>query len=145
VDPLSILLDYADSFLGTPYIYGGKHRATGLDCSGFVCELLRSVGVLGFQENLNSQELYEKFEGNSCEYLSAAMAGNLLFFGPNVRQIDHVAMVRDRYRMIESAGGGEECTSIEVANQKGAGVRHRPIDYRKDFLLFCRVNYRWPS
>jgi len=39
------ILDEADSYIGTPYIYGGTTRM-GFDCSGYVMTVYSSVGIL---------------------------------------------------------------------------------------------------
>lgn len=40
------LADIAEKFFGTPYVWGGNDIETGMDCSAFVSECLRSVGKL---------------------------------------------------------------------------------------------------
>jgi len=44
---IEAMIRAADGMLGTPYVYGGGHGASGgLDCSGFVSAVLRSGGYL---------------------------------------------------------------------------------------------------
>lgn len=45
---IEAMIRAADGLLGTPYVYGGGHGASGggLDCSGFVSAVLRSGGYL---------------------------------------------------------------------------------------------------
>lgn len=44
---IEAMIREADSLLGTPYVYGGGHGASGgLDCSGFVSAVLRSAGFM---------------------------------------------------------------------------------------------------
>lgn len=42
---IQLILDEADSFIGTPYIYGGTTRM-GFDCSGYVMTVYSAVGIL---------------------------------------------------------------------------------------------------
>ena len=39
------VLDYAYSFLGTPYRWGGDDPLTGIDCSGLALEVLKAAGI----------------------------------------------------------------------------------------------------
>lgn len=48
------------SYLGTPYIWGGDDPS-GFDCSGFVIECLKSVGLLSENEDFTADGLYRKF------------------------------------------------------------------------------------
>ena len=43
--PYKALLTEAETWLGTPYIWGGTTKGIGADCSGFVQSLYKSVGI----------------------------------------------------------------------------------------------------
>lgn len=132
------LMQYAMSFLGVPYIWGGNNRLTGMDCSGLVCELLRSAGEIG-SEDLTAQGIYDKVHltGSHQAYLPGALA----FFGESVTKITHVGMLVDKYRMIEAGGGGRECLTVADAAKRGAMVRIRPLKSRKDLVAVIRPRY----
>ena len=132
------LLDYAMSFLGVPYIWGGNNRLSGMDCSGFVCELLRSAGEIG-PEDLSAQGIYDKLHLTGS--LDSYSPGSLAFYGQSVTQITHVGFLIDKYRIIEAAGGGRECDTFEEAKARGAMVRIRPIKYRKDLVAMVKPRY----
>lgn len=54
------LVTTALSYLGTPYIWGGDDPS-GFDCSGFVIECLKSVGLLSEKEDYTADGLYHLF------------------------------------------------------------------------------------
>lgn len=132
---VKILTDYAMSFLGVPYLWAGKSRLTGIDCSGFVEEILKSGGadVQGVQ---NAQAFFDLFKSNPCK----RQAGALAFYGTDVGHITHVALLLDAYRIIESAGGDHTTTNLDEAKRKSAMVRIRPLIHRPDLQAVL-----WPG
>lgn len=135
---MDILRQYAMSFLGTPYKFGGANRLTGLDCSEFVQELLRSVG-LDPPGDQSAQALFDHFSVNG-EWNRHGM-GSLVFFGENAKKITHVAMMLDQYRIIEAGGGRSDTTTLDAAKEKGAMVRVRHLSFRKDVVAVIRPRY----
>ncbi|MCM1292919.1 MAG: NlpC/P60 family protein [Bacteroides sp.] len=68
------LLREADSWIGTPYVYGGNDRQ-GVDCSGFVVEVFRnSSGIKLPRTSLQQQEFCATVDRESME------PGDLVFF-----------------------------------------------------------------
>lgn len=118
------LSDIAKMFFGIPYKWSGNNPTTGLDCSGLVCECLRSVGKLG-KTDLSAQMIYDKYvcASNSGEVRTDA----LLFFGKDCESISHIAIALDHEYMIEAGGEGR------IESDKGY-VRIRPIKNRSDYL-----------
>jgi cell wall-associated NlpC family hydrolase len=114
----------AMSFLGTPYVWGGNDITTGLDCSGMVCEVMRSTGKLG-NNDLNSQGLYNNFKHLAKS--SGIKRNSLLFFGASTDKITHVAIAIDKKFLIEAGGEGR------IESDKGY-VRIRPISNRSDLV-----------
>ena len=118
------LVDVALRFFGTRYDWGGNKPDEGFDCSGFVLEVMRSVG-LHDNRDFTSQQLYSLL---SREYVSTEPQRNaILFFGKNPVNITHVAIAIDSKLMLEAGGEGK------VSTNKGY-VRIRPISNRKDFI-----------
>lgn len=79
------MLDEIDSWMGTPYLYGGNSRS-GVDCSGFTQSVYRAAEIeiprtasqqAAAAENVNPSEL--KF-------------GDLLFFNTSGSGISHVGI-----------------------------------------------------
>lgn len=137
-------MSYAKSMLGIPYIYGGNTPLSGLDCSGLVCELLKSVGELGTMEDLSAQALFDKYHNGAGEWNRIA-PGSLVFYGESVAKISHVAMILDvsgTPRIIEAGHGTPAILTIEDAKKRGAFVRIRQMSYRKDLVAIIKPYYR---
>lgn len=118
---------YAMTFVGTPYKWGGEDPTLGYDCSGFVQELLSSVG-LDPPKDQTAQGLYNHFQTNG-EWNNIS-AGSLAFFGTSVLHVTHVAMLIDQYRMIEASGAQGKCH-----------VRVRTIKSRNDLVAVIKPRY----
>ena len=113
---------YGVNFIGTPYSWAGNDITVAVDCSGFVCELLRMKGVIG-SKDYSARMLFDLLRKPFTKPCEDA----LLFFGKDFQKITHVAMAIDHQYMIEASGEGRKETD------KGF-VRIRRIDSRKDFL-----------
>ena len=135
---MQTLREYALSFVGTPYVWGGSHPALGFDCSGLVQELLRSVG-LDPPGDQTAQALFNHFEKNST--WNARQMGSLAFFGSSPAAISHVAMLLEPYRMIGAGGGGSKTLTALDASRDNAFVRVRLVSSRKDLVAVLKPNY----
>lgn len=137
---MDLLIAYAMTFVGTPYKYAGNNPLQGgMDCSGFVGEVLRFSGLVGNKEDLTAQELYDRFESSGS--LGSRSAGSLAFYGKSVTQITHVAFMVDQYRILEAGGGQSSTVSIEDAAAKNAMVRGRLVNYRQDLVATVKPRY----
>lgn len=130
------MIDYGLHFITLPYVWGGNTPEQGMDCSGFIQELLRSQYKYGgdrtsqgIYDYLKNQFLYVTEEN---EDLDTVMREDILFFGANKQSITHVAMAVDSWKLIEAAGEGRNPTD------KGF-VRVRPLNYRRDFVTSIRI------
>lgn len=136
------LIEYAKSFLGVQYKYGGRNRLEGLDCSQFVIELLISQGVLPHGFDTNAQGLFDHFVTKSTNEIKPR-AGSLAFYGHNSQRLVHVAFCLDETVMIECGGGDHTTITREAAIEKSACVRVRPIKFRKDY--FCSLSPKYDN
>ena len=128
---IEMILLYAHSFLGLPYIWGGSHPSLGYDCSGFVQEVLAGVG-LDPKGDQSAQTLCDILKQGPWK--EGLQAGSILFFGKGDRQIIHTAIALDNNYMMEAGGGDSSCVSKEVAIKRNAFIRIRPILNRSDLI-----------
>lgn len=123
------MMDYAWTFMGLPYRWGGDDPINGYDCSGLVIEIFQSVGLLAHTYDNTAQGLYSDLSPTS-EKLATPAAGALAFFGSS--RITHVGLCIDEKLMIEAGGGNSTTVSSEAAARQNAFVRIRPVSFRKD-------------
>lgn len=129
--------DLLIAHLGTPYIFGGNNPMTGMDCSGFACWFLKSLGVIN--QDMSAQMLFDYFS-NAGAHQKRAL-GALLFFGRSVTDIGHVGIVYNQHLMVEAGGGDSKTKTIEIAKQRDACIRIRPIASRRDLISTIYPNY----
>lgn len=136
---MKILEQYALSFLGKPYIWGGDDPS-GFDCSGLIIELLQSCGLLPHKFDTTSQGLHDRFLENGIS--SSKGFGSLVFFGKSTTQITHVGfMIDNGFRMIEAGGGGKHIKTTQDAIDHNAFIRIRPIKMRRDLVAIIKPHY----
>lgn len=106
------LIDEANTYLGTPYRYGGINK-NGIDCSGLTTNAFKKVGV-GLPRSAKDQ-----MTAGRAVRRDDIRPGDLVFFSAkNNGKIDHVGLVVKRK--------GEEITFIHSTTRKG--VRHDRLD-----------------
>ncbi len=126
---------------GVPYKYGGNNPISGFDCSGYVSDILKASGVIHYNVDLSAQNLYDMFRTPKLgSILSHPQAGAISFYGSN-HHVTHVAFCVSNTMMLEAGGGDESVISKEEAILRGAYVKLRPINYRKDFFVSILPNY----
>jgi hypothetical protein len=83
----------AQKYIGTPYVYGGKHvsNAGGVDCSGLVLDVyqyaLNSYGYTLLFSDCTVETLYNNF----TQAINIPTPGDLIFMGDD-STISHVAL-----------------------------------------------------
>lgn len=137
---MKTLKDYAMSFLGLPYIWGGSNTINGYDCSGLVQEILASVGMEP-PLDMTANGLYHHFL-ETGDIVDDLELGALVFYG-NANRIKHVAFCIDNFRVIEAGGGNSSCKTKEVAAKFDAFVRIRPYNHRKDLMSIIMPVYEF--
>lgn len=128
-----ILYDYAMSFVGLPYRWGGDDPMEGFDCSGLAIELLQAQGKFPHGQDSTAQGLYDRFKDKKWNVPTFRC---LAFFGRGTNVITHVAFCLDGLSMLEAGGGRASTTSKEAAIAQNAFIRVRPIESRKDLVGF---------
>ncbi len=108
-------------FIGLWYKWGGNNP-DGFDCSGFVVELLKSVGILPRKYDNTARGLYSHFGGKKVD---KPCKGCLVFFGEPI--INHIEFCIDKDFSIGASGGGGFVKTIEDAIHYNAYIKMRPI------------------
>lgn len=137
--------DYALSFYGTPYQWGGGHDGAllttyGLDCSGLVRKLLAFANCDPKGDH-TSDDYYQWLMGQG--FVNAFGLGSLAFFG-TTSKIHHIGFCLDAKVMISASGGGSHVNTILVAQRLNAKVLIEPIHLRKDFVCCIMPFYQLP-
>lgn len=127
----AFVLDLAKRWLGVPYRWGGDDPMAGFDCSGFVVELLKSVGILGRNEDLTAEGLRGRFP-----VAPTAEAGRLVFWGGRDAGLaTHVELLLDDTLSIGASGGGSKTQSLVDAVAANAYIKVRPWSTRGGTLV----------
>lgn len=121
------LIDYAKSFIGTPYKWGGNDE-DGIDCSAFIKKVFSFKGLVlprTSTQQYHSETLYQ------ISVYSLRPLDLLFFTRPNGQKINHVAMYIGNGRMIHSSRteAGVEITNINFSDfwSKRFFAAKRPI------------------
>ncbi len=69
------IANYAKTFVGYPYVYGGSSPSTGFDCSGFVQYIYKQFGI-----SLNRTATAQLKNGYSVSY-GNMKPGDIIYFG----------------------------------------------------------------
>ncbi len=86
------IVRYAQNLQGSSYKYAGTSPRTGFDCSGFTSYVLKQFSV-----PVSSASAAQAKEGREIP-LKAIQPGDLIIFGKNRNNIQHVAMVVETNR-----------------------------------------------
>ena len=125
----SSLVNSAQKFIGTPYVWGGESASEGgLDCSGFVYAALKDAG---YNIGRTTAQGYRSY-GTSVNK-SEMQPGDLVFFGKG-GNASHIGIYIGNGQMIHSSGGSKNTKS-----NPGKGVTVTNVDYRSDFLEARRI------
>lgn len=122
------LVQTALSHLGTPYIWGGDDPS-GFDCSGFVLECLKTVGVIDERSDLTADSLMRNLKG---AVVDTPTEGALLFTLDSTGRSIHVVICLDEWYQIGASGGTSATTENALAWRNNAFVKIRPIRFRPD-------------
>lgn len=94
---LETILDYAEDYLNTPYLWGGK-SPFGIDCSGFTQVIYRFFGW-----NL-PRDCFEQVDlGQDIDYEDLQM-GDLAYFKNKTGKVTHVGILDGKGGIIHASG-----------------------------------------
>ena len=119
-----IALKIAFSYIGTPYIWGGDDPS-GFDCSGFVIEIMKSIGKLPRNGDWTAHQLADMWQRTRDD-----KGGNLVFWRNAAGIAIHVEMCIGDGLAIGASGGGSKTTTLDMAIKQNAFIKIRPINSR---------------
>lgn len=111
LDGPNAVVEVARSYLGVPYLWGGTSRA-GIDCSGLVMASYAAVGVTMPRVAQDQSRV-----GVVIPSLDQAMPGDLLSYGSDVNNVDHIAIYSGAGQMIEAPRAGTVVREVPARSQ----------------------------
>jgi hypothetical protein len=130
--PRLLALDTAIRFLGQRYVWGGDDPINGFDCSGFVIEILKSVGKLPRDGDWTADQLFrDRFALRPRFKTPGELKPGMLVFwagaSGKMRHIEMVWAIADTPITIGASGGGSATTTEAAAIKSNAYVKLRPV------------------
>lgn len=128
---IQIAREIAISYEGLFYKWGGDDPS-GFDCSGFIIEILKSVGAFPRSGDMTADGLYKRYTPCVGDEL-----GNLVYWGtatnPRAR---HVEFCIGHGLAIGASGGGSKTLTHADAIKQNAYIKIRPYGSRIGIIGF---------
>lgn len=105
------MVEFAQQFVGRPYVYGGNSLTNGTDCSGFTYLIYQNFGI-SIPRTATTQYY---FDGGTQISVSELLPGDLIIYGES--SIEHVGMY---------IGNG----MIVHASTERTGIKYSQMHYR---------------
>ena len=128
-------LKIAWSYCGKWYKWGGDDPS-GFDCSGFIVEILKSVGMIGRKRDYTASGMWHEFQHLK---MGKPKAGALVFWTGGHGGIVHVEICIDEELAIGASGGGSKTLTEADAIKHNAFIKVRPIKSRPRIAGFVDV------
>ena len=130
-------LETAKSYLGTFYKWGGDDPF-GFDCSGFVLECLKTIGLIREHDDFTADALMHYLLAHSSinqfpiKKIEYPESGSILFYTNKEKKAYHVVICLDDFYQIGATGGNSKTTTKAEASSQNAFVKIRPICRKPD-------------
>ena len=128
LSPREIGLKLAWHWVGLWYTWGGDDPILGFDCSGFIIEILKSVGLIPRRMDLSADGIYRHFRDLGVATSKPGPCRLAFWKDQGAAKIRHVEFcISDRYT-IGASGGGKKVNTKEDAIKYNAFIKVRPIN-----------------
>jgi len=129
--PVSQLIDFASSLLGTRYRYASSNPAIGFDCSGFVSYVYKQFGFTGARSSADFAQ-----KGKAVKLAEARVGDILVFTGTNakIRKPGHVGIIYSK-----DDEGNIEFIHSSSGKAKGVTISKLEGYYKNRFLKAVTV------
>lgn len=118
----------ARSLRNKEYKWGGDDSIEGYDCSGFIMEVLQSVGALRHKSDKNAVGLWNHYQ--EVRVPEPYLGCLVFYYNPRKTNIIHIEFCLSDYLKIGASGGGSKTTTKKAAADANAFVKVRPIKSR---------------
>lgn len=104
----------AKEYLGLPYVWGGTSKETGVDCSGLVQSVYKTLGY-----DLPRVSADQARAGSEVKSMAEAQPGDLIAWDNSSRNVgaDHIAIYIGDGKMIEAPRTGLDVRIIDVPEE----------------------------
>ncbi len=119
--PSGSLVDTAQLFLNTPYLWGGR-CLTGIDCSGLTQVVFKMHGI-----KLMRDASQQALQGETINFRSEAQSGDLAFFDNENGKITHVGIIINDTQIIHASGKVriDKMDDYGIINQESGKYSHK--------------------
>ena len=116
----SYLSEYAQQYIGNPYVWGGTSLETGADCSGFTLAVLGANGI-----TVNGRTAADQAAGGTQISLDEAQAGDLIYYD-NGNGIYHIAIYNGDGTVTHSSSStsGVTVSDMNYSGNAAGAVRY---------------------
>ncbi|MEO5816880.1 MAG: C40 family peptidase [Gemmatimonadaceae bacterium] len=121
------ILETADRYVGTTYVWGGNTPDSGFDCSGFTRYVLARQGI---QLPRTAREQARAGESVALDY-SAFLPGDLLFFAEPKEAVSHVAIYVGDGRIIHASSAMGQVGYLDLDGDRGAWYVQNMVAVRR--------------
>ena len=124
--PVSDITSVMMPYLNTAYLWGGK-SIYGIDCSGFVQQVFKALGV-----QLPRDAYQQAAVGEPIGFLEEARLGDLAFFDNEEGRITHVGILQDSNTIMHASG------IVRIDSIDNMGILHAQTKQRTHQLRTLR-------
>lgn len=123
-------VEYAKTFIGTPYVYGSVNPAVGFDCSGFINHVSQHFGLEVPRSSVEFTNMGKEINQNS------AQPGDLILFtgtNPAEKRVGHIGIV------IENPDGNLQFIHSSSGKANGVTISELSDYYKTRFVKVIRI------